>query len=618
MNRGIVDTSNSPHARLTGVPVRAVTLRDGFWKPRLEANARSAIPREHELLEEHGRLDNFRRVYGASGGQFSGGVAPDSDVYKWMEAVAFVLQSEPDSPLRETLEHVIDLILPAQREDGYLDTFFEGEHSDRRYTDFHRAHELYSAGHLFQAAIAHHRATGETRLLECALRFADHLCRVIPTIEGAHAGHPEIEMALVELYRETGNGAYLDLSRFLLDATDFARLETLQSHAVRALYFCCGGADYYAETGEKAFLESLEQQWGDMAEAKVYITGGVGGCYWHEAFGKEYELPNARAYAETCAAIANVMWNWRMLALDGEGPFADLLERTLYNGFLSGVSLDGMRYFYVNPMLYDGKAEHDPWRFTPSRRTCERLEWYECDCCPPNVERLLASLPGYFYSVSEEGVWVHLYDNNDLDWHLADGTGLRLSQSTRYPWDGEVRIGVIPERPVEFALHLRVPGWADGASVAVNGEKLEVAPQPGAYLPIKRRWVEGDQVVLSLPLEPTVVCCNPVVDHNRGSLALQRGPVVYCLEAHDNPGINVLNAVLRADATVACEHRENLLGGVTVLRAEGAERAEWEGFLYRPRRSRPTATRAATLTAIPYYTWNNRGPAPMTVWIQEG
>ncbi len=616
--RGVVDTSASPYARLRPVPVSAVQLRAGFWRPRLDANARAGIPQMYQLLEEHGVVDNFRRLYGAKDVPRRGLLFSDSDIYKWMEAASFVLQSEEDARLREMLDGAIEAILPAQRADGYLNTYFVDERYHERYTRFATDHELYCAGHLFQAAIAHHRATGSTRLLDCALRFADHLCEVLPTIPGAFAGHPEIEMALVELFRETGQRRYLDLARMLLDATRFTELRQIEGHAVRALYFCCGGADYYAETGDPAFRASLDRQWESFTQTKVYITGGAGGRYTGESLGRPYELPNARAYAETCAAIASVFWNWRLLALDGDARYADLLERTLYNGFLAGVSLDGTRYFYVNPLSYDGQGEGDPWYPWARRGLYERQPWYDCTCCPPNVERMLASLPGYFYSTSDDGLWVHLYDNNELSWRLADGTPLRVTQETRYPWQGEVTFTITPAAPTEFTLHLRVPEWAEGARLSLNGQPLDVPLARGAYLPLRRVWQPGDRVDLALPMAPIVMASHPRLAENRGNVALVRGPLVYCLEAHDNPDCYVLDAVVPADASIAVEERPDLLGGVAVLRVAGAAPERLPASLYFPRPAARTALRPATLTAIPYYAWNNRGPCAMTVWMHDG
>lgn len=616
--RGVTHTAASPYVRLKAVPICAVRLREGFWRPRLEANVHTSLPTMYRLLEEHGVIDNFRRVYGAKNVPRRGLVFTDSDIYKWMEAASFVLQSQEAPEIQRLLDEAIEAILPAQREDGYLNTYYVDDRYHQRYTRLETDHELYCAGHLFQAAVAHHRATGSTKLLDCALRFADHLCQVIPTLPGAFDHHPEVEMALVELYRETGRARYLELARLLLDNQRLSEFQKIEGHAVRALYFCCGGADCYAEMGDPAYLASLERQWQNFTQAKVYITGGAGGRYVGESLGKDYELPNARAYAETCAAIASIMWNWRMLALNGEARFADLLERTLYNGFLAGVSLDGARYFYVNPLSYDGQGEEDPWYPWARRGLYERQPWYDCTCCPPNVQRLLASLPGYFYSTSEDGVWVHLYDNNDLDWRLTDGTGLRLSQTTRYPWDGDVELTITPARPIEFTLYLRVPAWAGRTTVAINGQPANITPTPGQYLALRRVWQPADHVRLSLEMAPTVMVSHPRAAENRCSVAIQRGPIVYCLEAHDNPGFSVLDALLDPQGEITAHYRPDLLGGVTVLTAAGAVPVEPGGPLYRPWSATRPAVRPVTLTAIPYYAWNNRGPCAMTVWMREG
>lgn len=621
--RGVVDTSASPYARLKPVPIGAVRLRSGFWLPRLQANAQAAIPKLYELLEAHGVVDNFRRIYGASQAPRSGPLFTDSDLYKWLEAAAFALHAPDASALRTLIEDTVAAIAPAQRADGYLNTYYVDERYDQRYTRFESDHELYCAGHLIQAAIAYQRVVGPNQLMEVAQRFADHLCQVLPTLPGAFAGHPEIEMALVELYRETGQERYLHLARRLLDATHLADLQAIEGHAVRALYFACGGTDYVAETGDAAYRASLQRQWEDLVQTKLYLTGGVGGRREGESVGKAYELPNARAYAETCAAIANVFWNWRLLGLEGEGRYGDLLERTLYNGFLAGVSLEGAsqtagtHYFYVNPMSYDGRPEGDPWYAWARQGLYERQPWYGCTCCPPNVQRLLASLPGYMYSTSEDGLWVHLYDNADLDWQLSDGTPLHVTQDTHYPWDGEIALGVNPAQAAEFTLHLRVPAWAAGASAGINGRPVPETLQPGSYLALRRLWRPGDRVQLSLPMPPMVLRSHPRYAENRGNLALQRGPLVYCVEANDNPGLDLLAAGLDPRASIAAVHRPELLGGVTVLTLPGLVALEPPDALYRPWQAGPGPSAPAQLTAIPYYAWNNRGPGAMTVWLAE-
>lgn len=602
---GVISTGKSPYAKLHPIPVRAVTMLPGFWQPRIEANRQNGIPELFRLLEEHGGIHNFMLASGRKTGEKRGPYFRDSDVYKWMEAAAWVLHSTDDPWVKAALERTIDEVAAAQCKDGYLNTFFTGELANQRFRNLAREHELYCAGHLFQAGVAHYRATGSMSLLDPVLRYADFLTREFGPgkIEEAD-GHPEVELALVELYRTTGERKYLDLAGFFLSVQKFSERRAIEGHAVRAGYLCSGAADYYLETGDKVTRATLERLWADLTEGKMYITGGIGARYAGEAFGAPYELPNEMAYAETCAAISNIFWNWRMLIVNGEARFADVMERTLYNGFLSGVSLDGALYFYVNPLACF--REH------------QRLPWYGCTCCPTNVVRMLSSLPGYFYSTSAEGVWVHLYDNSRLDWHLDDGRKLALEQKTRYPWDGKVDITVSPESPAEFAIFLRIPGWCEKASVTVNGEQAKEA-QPGSYLKLARTWKAGDIIKLQMPMPVSPQECEPRVRENLGSVAIQRGPVVYCLESVDNPDAPIRDAALDVGAGFTEEFKRDLLGGVTVIRAKasyptsGADR----GPLYRSLGSVRPATKKADLTAIPYYAWANRGPSHMTVWIPK-
>lgn len=600
---GVVSAGGSPHCKLKPVPSRAVEMRPGFWKPRMDANSEQSIPALLHLLEEHGVVDNFRRVSGRKDVERRGPYFTDSDLYKWMEAAAFVLQSEDDPKMARMLDEVIDDVVAAQCEDGYLNTFFTGELAGQRFRNLPGEHELYCAGHLIQAAIAHHRATGGTKLLDAATRFADYLATVFgPGKIETPDGHPEIEMALVELYRTTGTRKYLDLAGFFLSGQKFADKQAIEGHAVRAAYLASGAADYFAESGHRTIMDALERLWADMAEGKMYITGGIGSRYDREAFGWPYELPNERAYAETCAAIANIFWNWRMLAITGESRFADVMERTLYNGFLSGVSLDGTCYFYMNPLA--------------CFRELQRQPWYGCTCCPPNVERMIASLPGYFYSASDEGIWVHLYDNSRLDWRLHDGRKVSLEQKADYPWEGSVEIAVSPEAPAEFALFLRIPGWCESASVSVGGEAERGVP-PGDYLKLERTWKPGDVVHLELPMPISLQESDPRVRENPGSVAMQRGPLVYCLESSDNPGVPIRDVELLIDGGFSAEFKPHLLGGVTVVHAKGLYPAAGQerGPLYREAGSVKLEMRESGLTAIPYYAWANRGPSEMTVWV---
>ncbi len=646
----VVDTSRSPYARLRPVPLTAVTLTDDFWAPRRRVNREVTLPSQYRLLEETGRIDNFRRAAGKLDVPFQGRYYNDSDVYKWLEAAAWTLATGADPALRtepqdealvQMANTVIAEIANAQQPDGYLNTYFTHDRGTERWTNLRDKHELYCAGHLIQAAVAHHRATGDGRLLHIARRLADHICDLLgPREQGKRAGtpgHPEIEMALVELARETDKPQYLMQAQFFLDTRGrgliggsayhqdhkpfrercpelVEGLERMVGHAVRAVYLNAGATDIYAETGEVALRQTLDRLWRNMTTRQMYVSGSIGSRYEGEAFGEDYELPNERAYAETCAAIGSVMWNWRMLLLSGDAHYTDVLETTLYNGVLPGLSLDGGAYFYQNPLADDGRHRRQPW--------------FGCACCPPNVARLLASLPGYFYSLSDEGLWVHLYAQGSARISLHDGRAVSLTQHTRYPWDGEVVIEV--EGPVlsevegngTFSLWLRIPAWCEeGAALEINGRPFTGVLAPGSYAEIRRAWQPGDVVRLNLPLGVRRVECHPYVAENAGRVALMRGPILYCVEQADNPGLDLRDVVLHAGADFTATFEPDLLGGVVVLRSQTEVAPPddgWENRLYRtlgPRLEKPRS-QSVELTAIPYYAWANREHGPMQVWLR--
>src|ERR1700691_5106224 len=544
-DQGIENLSRSPYAKLKNIPVHAVTIDSGFWEKRLVINVEKSIPSMHDLLEANGRMNNFRRLIGKSTAAQSGPVYSDSDIYKWTEAGGFTLQSGPYPELRASAQKFIDDVVAAQQPNGYLNTYYVGDKAALSMTvpTQTTGHELYNMGHYLQGAIAFYRGTGDAKMLDAGIRFVDDF--LLPSYGPAPlkpivSGHPEIEMALIELYRTTGDKRQLELAGYILSGDDRAQLDArrtvymfsgtpftartkLEGHAVRAMYACCGATDYYMETGDATFLKTLNHLWNDMTSTKMYVTGGGGSRAAGEAFGDAYELPNARAYGESCAAIGNMMWNWRMLAVTGDAKFTDVIERALYNGINSGMSLDGTLYCYRNPLAFD-----------PSTGDKIRNPWYDVTCCPPNLERTFGSLPGYFYSTSSDGIYVHLYDNSELDWHLENGTGLKIVQKTSYPWDGGVVITVNPAEASEFTFYLRIPGWADQAQVAVNGKSVTGA-KPGEYLPIHRRWSPGDVIQLSVEVKPQVIEANPRVADDTGRVAIQRGPLIYCLEEIDQP-----------------------------------------------------------------------------------
>ena len=639
--QGVVLVRKSPHAKLRDIPVRAVTMGDGLWGTRRQVNVEVSIPTILPLIEEHGYIDNFRRLSKGKNVSKKGPVFADTDPYKWLEAVGFALQSKDHPGLRGSAAKVIDEIVAIQEPSGYLNAHFNGDLVPKRLIPetMEYGHELYNLGHMLQGAIAYYRATGDRKLLDAGARFADYLWRDFgPGRKPLLAGHPEVEMALVELYRTTGERKYLELAGYILggderlqrrpdrivytfSGTPFVSRKQLEGHSVRAMYACSGAADYFLETGDKAYWQTLDRLWQDLSMSKVYVTGGVGSRWTGEAFGEPYELPNARSYAETCAAIGSMMWNWRMLLATGEARFTDMIELALYNAINVGVSVDGRLYCYRNPLEMSEVREPN-WQ---SRDGSIRNPWYDVLCCPPNIQRTLASLPGYLYSTSSDGLYVHFFHNSELAWRLEDNTPIRVSQRTRYPWDGEIDIAVQPEKESEFTVHVRIPGWARKAEVFVNGRAHGTPPRAGSYVPIRRPWKPGDTVRIKLDMSPQLVTMNPRVRENAGRGAVRRGPLIYALEKIDQPPEvgNLFDATLTLGKDPSAgfkeETRPELLGGVAVLRhAAAAYKSPLsEEPLYSTlRQVEPgRATRPTELTFIPYYVVANREPTPMVVWV---
>jgi len=630
-DQGIENLAKSPHAKLRNIPVRAVTITGGFWGSRREINVTRSIPSMHDLLEANGRMDNFRRLDGKSSKAQSGPVFSDSDIYKWTEAVGFALQSGDRPDLRATSAKMIDEVVAVQEPSGYLNTYYQDDRKSLRMTPQTQStgHELYNIGHMLQGAIAYYRGTGDRELLDAGIRFVDDF--LLPNYGPAPkkpivSGHPEIEMALIELYRITGDRRQLDLAGYILrgdkraefperrtiymfSGTPFTARTKLEGHAVRAMYACCGATDYYLETGDPSYWKTLNTLWDDMTATKMYVTGGVGSRSDGEAFGDAYELPNFRAYGESCAAIGNVMWNWRMLAATGDAKFTDVIERALYNGINSGMSLDGTLYCYRNPLAFDSSTGDNI-----------RNPWYDVTCCPPNLERTVGSLPGYLYSTSADGVYVHLYENSELNWHLENGIGLKVTQKTNYPWDGDVEIAVTPAQDTDFTFYVRVPGWADHAEVSVNGKTI-AGVTSGEYLPIHRRWARGDTVRLKLEVVPQVIAANPRVADDTGRVAVQRGPLIYCLEEVDQPGgVSLTDVAVNPGRHPASqfqpEFKSDMLGGMVVLHHTGSlyEHGASERQLYGRYLGEPAKAREVPLTFIPYYAWANRQATSMQVW----
>jgi DUF1680 family protein len=608
--------------RLRPIDGGGVVIRDGLLADRQRVNREVTLLRGAEELERAGTLDNLRIAAGLMSGERRGMVFSDSDVYKWLEALAWEMGRDPSPEFESLARETIDLVAAAQEPDGYLNSWCQVVDPAWRWTDMKMGHELYCAGHLIQAGVAFARATGETSLLDVGCRFADLIDESFGS-DGRVAidGHPGIEVALVELYRQTGVTRYLKLADTLTtrrgsgmfagdryglsyyqDAEPVRGARSIVGHAVRALYLTAGVTDLYAETGDDALLESMLLQWDDLASSKTYLTGGIGSRHEGEAIGARYELPPDRAYCETCAAIASIMWNWRMLLVTGESRFADLLERTLYNGFLSGLSLDGGSFFYTNP-LHSRSGKH-------------RHNWHPVACCPPNIMRLLASLHHYVATTSDGGVQLHQYAPSTIRAVVPDAGTVELAVETGYPWSGSVTVEVIACGDAEWTLSLRVPGWARDASV----DGKPVAP---GYAELTRRWRPGDRVELELDVSARLTAPNPRIDAVRGCVALERGPIVYCFEDGDLPaGASLADVALQADTVpVDSGPLASPLDGFPGVSVSGVVRDLdcWSELEYVDLRELPAegTPAPAELLAIPYFAWANREDGGMRVWLPK-
>jgi len=596
------ETQPPKHRAFSAVPFTEVKLGDDFWTPRIRTNREKSLPHNFRWCEQTGRISNFVKAAGLAKGKFEGIFFNDSDVYKVLEGASYALADRRDSGLEATVDEVIAKIAAAQQPNGYLNTYFTLVAPDKKWTDFAVKHELYCAGHLIEGAVAHYRATGKKTFLNVAIKLADHIDATFgPSKRHEVPGHEELELALVKLYQVTGEARYLKLAEFLLnirgDQSQRAKLfgayaqdhipvrqqREIVGHAVRAMYLYAGVADVAAYTGDPGFLEAMRALWHDVVDRKMYVSGGIGARHQGEAFGDAYELPNDTAYCETCATIGLAFWAHRLNLLHGDAQYADVLERAIYNGVLSGIALDGEHFFYVNPLASAGKHHRQPF--------------FGCACCPSNVVRFIPSVPGYVYAQNEAGVVVNLY---------AAGTGtipckagkVTLTQETRYPWDGKVTIRVEPEKPAAFDISLRIPDWCQGATIAVNGKPVEKPEVVKGYARLGREWKQGDTIALDLPMAIRRIEAHPSVKADAGRVAVQRGPIVYCFEAVDNGG-SVKDLVLASDPKFTAEHKSDLLGGVTVI--HGLDRS------------------GRTVTAIPYYAWDHRQPGEMIVWAgQEG
>ncbi len=606
--------------RLEAVPFTDVRIEDAFWRPKLDTIRRATLPHCFEQCEQTGRIANFDKAAGALPGKHEGACYNDSDVYKVLEGAAYALMNQRDRKLEAYVDDLIDRIAAAQREDGYLNTYYQLTPAKKPWSNLAGHHELYCAGHLLEAGIAYFQATGKRKLLDVAVRLVDHIATIFgPGKRHDVPGHEEIELALVRLYRLSGERKYLDLARFFVEQRGRAdgrklygqycqdhlpvREQTqIVGHAVRAMYLLSAVTDLAALNPDPGYERMLDRVWRDTVFTRLYITGGIGPSSHNEGFTVPYDLPNDTAYCETCAAIALCLWNARMNLLHGDARYVDVFERALYNGLLSGVSLDGRKFFYTNPLGSLGDHHRQPW--------------FSCACCPTNLVRFLPSLGGYVYARDEDGVYVNLYVGGTGRIDLSGGERVEIRQETDYPWNGRVRLHVTPAPAGTFTLGLRIPGWCHGATLAINDRPIRHLRPARGYVRIRRAWQPGDVVELNLPMPVERMQADARVEADRGRVALQRGPIVFCLEAADNQA-DVRRAVLPPGARLDARFEPALLGGVMTIRAQGqvapADDAGWEGPLYRPE----SPGRPAALVAIPYFAWDNREPGAMVVWLPE-
>lgn len=636
LSASVLGLSSNLFAQQKDYPIQPVAftnvqVNDKFWQPKMAVNANVTIPYVLAQCKKNGRMDNFlRAAKQLDGDKLSEFPFDDTDVYKAIEGASYSMQNKKNPTLDRYIDTLIGIIGAAQEPDGYLYTFrtvhAKKPHEwigDKRWVNEEvLSHELYDCGHLYEAAVAHYQATGKRTLLNIAIKNADLLVKTFgPGKIEEYPGHQIVEIGLSKMYRVTGKKEYLDLAKFFLDVRGpkgesynqankkVVDQHEAEGHAVRAAYMYTGMADIAALTGDTKYLSAIDDIWGDVVNKKLYITGGIGATGNGEAFGEAYQLPNMSAYAETCAAIGNVYWNNRMFLLHGDAKYIDVLERTLYNGLLSGVSLSGDRFFYPNPLA--------------SMNQHQRSAWISCACCISNMTRFLPSLPGYVYAKNKNDLYVNLFMSNTSNIKLTSGN-VNIVQTTDYPWKGKVDITVNPAKATVFTLRIRIPGWAKQQPVpgdlysfmnnvqlpvvlSINGKATSFVIEKG-YAVLKRSWKKGDKVSLNLPMETEKVLANQKVKDDRDRFAFERGPIVYCLEGPDNRDSLVQNIMIDKNAIANANYQADLLNGVDVINAEGKSTK-------RQLNSDKLTETSQQVKAIPYYAWANRGPSEMTVWI---
>ncbi|NLG90073.1 MAG: glycoside hydrolase family 127 protein [Clostridiaceae bacterium] len=644
------------------VSLKAVKITDSFWSGYQKLVKEVVLPYQWEVMndrvpeaEPSHVIKNLRIAAGLEDGEFYGFFFQDTDLAKWLEAVAYILETYPDPELEKLADEAIDLVEKAQQPDGYLNTYFTIKKKGKRWTNLYECHELYTAGHFIEAGVAYYQATGKRKLLDIVCRFADYIDTVFGPEPGklqAYDGHQEIELALVKLYKVTGEKRYLELSKFFLDergkepfyfeiewekrgkvsewnnSTDekyspgqnrqynqthlpVREQKEAVGHAVRLLYMLTGMADVAKEYNDKSLLQACRNLWENIVTRQMYITGGIGSTSIGEAFTFDYDLPNDTIYAETCASIGLITFAHRMLQIENKSVYADVIEKALYNIIIGSMAKDGKHYFYVNPLeVFPEASEKNPIKRHVKPR---RQKWYSCACCPPNLARLIASLGLYIFTKNSDTLFIHQYAACEAELEVA-GSKIKVVQESAYPWNGEIKIGIVSDVQKEFNIALRIPGWCRKYSVDLNGNKLEADNLlKEGYLYIRNVWSGNDQIHLVLDMPVEMMEANPLVRANAGKVALQRGPVVYCIEEEDN-GDNLSALSILTEPEV--DYDPELFGGVHVIKIKGYRRLNdgWENKLYKPAGSK---YKPVNIKAIPYYLWGNRTPGEMMVWIRR-
>lgn len=644
--------------RLNEIPSKDIKIDDHFWSPYIQLAKEVVIPYQWEVIndrvpnaEESHAVKNFRIAAGLESGEFHGMVFQDSDVFKWLEAVGFSLQIQPDPQLEKIADEVIDILGLAQQSDGYLNTYFTLKEPENKWTNLAECHELYCAGHFFEAAVAYYYATKKKKVIDIACKFADCINRTFGPEENkihGYDGHEEIELALFKLYKVTGNKKYLSLAQYFLEERGkepyFFDLEwkkrgqtnfwpegglrelgkqyfqahepikeqnAAEGHAVRAVYMCMAMADVAAEIGDEELYQACKRLWQNIIKKRMYITGGIGSVSIGEAFTFDYDLPNDTAYAETCASIGLMFFAHRMFRIEPKREYTDIMEKALYNTILGGMSKDGKSFFYVNPLEVNPEAcEKNPIKHHVK---ATRQKWFACACCPPNITRTLTSLGQYIYAVNEDTVYTNLYISGEANISIGN-QAIKLVQKTDYPWDEKISLQVFTKIESTFTLSVRIPSWCSEYEIQMNGEDIHTEEKNG-YVFIHRTWRNGDKIQLCLKMPILRVRANPRVKDAIGKVAIQKGPLIYCLEEEDN-GSNLHEIYLPQNAELKMKFEKELLGGIAVIETEAKRvKDEWVDELYKT--DKQVEMNTTNIRFIPYYAWANRSIGEMMVWVHE-